>query len=168
MNIKDLVPRFGRNVLPIRREEADPFRDFQRQMNRLFDDFFGDFPVMDRGREPGWAAAGFVPRVDISETDQEVRVSAELPGMDEKDITVELRNDMLTIRGEKKSEQDERGRNWHRREQIHGSFQRSLGLPAGVETEKAKAQFRKGVLTVTVPKREGEELHRHMVPIEEG
>ena len=82
MSIKDLVPRIGRKPLPVRREEADPFRDFQRQMNSLFDDFFGEAPLAERGREPAWAPAAFLPRVDVSETDAEVRVSAELPGMD--------------------------------------------------------------------------------------
>ena len=166
MSIKDLVPRIGRKPLPVRREDADPFRDFQRQMNHLFDDFFGDFPLAERGRDPERAPAAFMPRVDVSETDMEVKVSAELPGMDEKDISVELQDDVLTLRGEKKSEQEEKGKNWFRREQSWGSFQRSIELPAGVDAGKAKAQFKKGVLVFTAPKRPEEQAQRKTVPIQ--
>ncbi len=166
MNVKHLVPRMGRKPLPIRREEADPFRNFQRQMNRLFDEFFGEAPLAERGGEPAWAPAAFTPRVDISETDAEVKVSAELPGMDEKDISVELQDDMLVLRGEKKSEQEEKGKNWFRREQSYGSFHRIIELPAGVDAGKAKAQFKKGVLTFTAPKRPEEHARRKTVPIQ--
>ena len=168
MSIKDLVPRIGRKPLPVRQEDADPFRDFQRQMNRLFDDFFGGFPLAERETGAGWAPAAFTPRVDVSETDTEVKVSAELPGMDEKDIAVELQDDVLTLRGEKKSAQEEKGKNWYRREQSWGSFQRAIELPAGVDAGKAKAQFKKGVLTFTAPKRPEEQVRRKTVPIEEG
>ena len=168
MSIKDLVPRIGRKPLPVRQEDADPFRDFQRQMNRLFDDFFGGFPLAERETGVGSAPAAFTPRVDVSETDTEVKVSAELPGMDEKDITVELQDDVLTLRGEKKSAQEEKGKNWYRREQSWGSFQRAIELPAGVDAGKAKAQFKKGVLTFTAPKRPEEQVRRKTVPIEEG
>ena len=168
MSIKDLVPRIGRKPLPVRQEDADPFRDFQRQMNRLFDDFFGGFPLAERETGAGWAPAAFTPRVDVSETDTEVKVSAELPGMDEKDITVELQDDVLTLRGEKKSAQEEKGKNWYRREQSWGSFQRAIELPAGVDAGKAKAQFKKGGLTFTAPKRPEEQVRRKTVPIEEG
>ena len=166
MSIKDLVPRIGRKPLPARREEADPFRDFQRQMNRLFEDFFGGFPLAERETGPGWAPAAFTPRVDVSETDTEVKVSAELPGMDEKDIAVELQDDVLTLRGEKKSEQEEKGKNWFRREQSYGSFHRAIELPAGVDAGKAKAQFKKGVLTFVAPKRPEEQARRKTVPIQ--
>ena len=107
-----------------------------------------------------------MPRVDVSETDMEVKVSAELPGMDEKDISVELQDDVLTLRGEKKSEQEEKGKNWFRREQSWGSFQRSIELPAGVDAGKAKAQFKKGVLVFTAPKRPEEQAQRKTVPIQ--
>lgn len=168
MSIKDLVPRIGRKPLPARREDADPFRDFQRQMNRLFDDFFGGYPLAERDREPEWAPAAFTPRVDVSETDTEVKVSAELPGMDEKDISVELQDDVLTLRGEKKSEQEEKSKNWFRREQSWGSFCRSVELSAGVDAGKAKATFKKGVLTFTAPKRPEEQARRKTVPIQAG
>ena len=165
MSIKDLVPRFGREQAPARREDVDPFLDFRREMNRLFGEFFGDFPLAERGRCPAWAPAAFVPRVDVSETDKEVKVSAELPGMDEKDISVELQDDVLTLRGEKKTEQEEQGENWFRREQSRGSFRRSVELPAGVDASKAVAKFAKGVLTFVAPKRAEERTKRKIVPI---
>ena len=166
MSIKDLVPRIGRKNLPVRQDAADPFRDFQREMNRLFGEFFGEFPLAERGPESEWAPAAFMPRVDVAETDAEVKVSAELPGMDEKDITVELQDDVLTLRGEKKRELEEKGKNWFRREQSCGAFHRSIELPAGVEAGKAKAQFKKGVLTFTAPKRAEEQAQRQTVPIQ--
>ena len=165
MSIKDLVPRFGREAAPARRAEVDPFRDFQREMNRLFGEFFGENALAERGRGPGWESAAFVPRVDVSETDKEVKVSAELPGMDEKDISVELQDDVLTLRGERKTEQEERGENWFRREQSRGSFRRSVELPAGVDASKAVAKFAKGVLTFVAPKRAEEQAKRKIVPI---
>lgn len=166
MSIKNLVPRVGRKAALARREEADPFGDFQRQMNRLFADFFGDYSLAERVQEPEWAPAAFTPRVDVSETDTEVKVSAELPGMDEKDITVELQDDVLTLRGEKKSEQEEKGKNWYRREQSWGSFHRAIELPAGVDASKATAKFKQGVLTFTAPKRPEEQATRKSVPIQ--
>ena len=165
MNIKDLVPRFGRKPLPARREEEDPFRDFQREMNRLFDDFFGEYPVAVRGEGVEWGG-GFVPRVDVAETDKEVRVTAELPGMDEKDVDVELRGGVLSIRGERRDEQEEKGKNWYRREQSYGAFSRAVELPAEVDASKATARFKKGVLTFAAPKLGEEKAAGRRVPIE--
>lgn len=169
MAIKDLVPRMGgagRDRLPVRQADVDPFRGFQREMNRLFDEFLGDFPLALRPGERMLAAAGFTPRVDVSETDQEVRVSAELPGMDEKDIVVEMEDAAVTIRGEKKVEKEEKGKNWTTREQSYGSFQRVIPLPARVESGKAKATFRKGVLNLTVPKKDTAAARRKTIKIE--
>jgi len=168
MAIKDLVPRFhrGRERMPVRREEFDLFRDFQRQINRLFDDFFSDFPLALRWGERGLATAEFSPRVDVSETDKEIRVSAELPGMDEKDISVELDDAAVTIRGERKEEKEDKGRNWYCREQSYGSFHRIIPLPTSVDGAKATAKFKRGVLTITVPKREEEEARRKIIKIE--
>jgi len=90
----------------------------------------------------------------------------ELPGMDEKDITVEMDDAALTIRGEKKAEQEEKGKNWYRREQSYGSFHRIVPLPANVDGEKAKAKFKQGVLTITAPKREEEQAKRKAITIE--
>jgi HSP20 family protein len=168
MAIKDLVPKFGRgrDNVPARREDWDPFRDFQREMNRLFDDFFADVPLAPRWGERELPAAVFNPRIDVSETGKEVKVSAELPGMDEKDITVEMDDTAITVHGERKEETEDSGSNWHRREQSFGSFRRVIPLPATVDGGKAKARFKKGVLTVTVPKREAETARRKTIAID--
>ena len=169
MSIKDLVPRFGRKqgTVPVRRGEADPFHDFQLEMNRLFDDFFGDFPLVSgrMGLGTDLAAAPFSPRVDVAENDTEVKVTAELAGMDEKDVNVEVDEDSLTLRGEKKEEHEDKGKNWFRKEQTYGSFHRVIPLPARVDGDKAKAAFKKGLLTVTLPKRPDEQARRKTIEI---
>jgi HSP20 family protein len=154
MPITDLIP--WRRKQPVRQEEErslqreeHPFLTLQQEMNRLFDDFFGG-----RALEPfgalgeGWDA--FSPQVDVVETDKEIRVSAELPGLDDKDVEVSLSRDVLTISGEKRQE---KGRDYFRAERSYGSFRRSIPLPAEVNTEKVDAVFKKGVLTVTLPKK---------------
>ena len=168
MSVKDLIPSFGRgrDNVPVRRSEHVPFRDFQREMNRLFDDFFGDFAPVACGGGRDLATVAFSPRVDVSETDKEVKVSAELPGMEEKDITVEMDNTAITIRGEKKEETEDKGKNWYRREQTYGAFHRVIPLPASVDGAKAKAKFKKGVLTIILPITEVEKAKRKSIAIE--
>ncbi len=168
MTIQSLVKRIkgGREDLPVRRGAYDPFRGFQRDMNSLFEDFLGEFPIEKYGMGRDLAASNFSPLMDVSENDKEVLISAELPGMEEKDITVEIEDSVMTIRGEKKEEHEEKGRNWYRREQSYGSFNRSIILPADVDDKKAKAQFKKGVLTVTVPKTEEKHEKRKTIAIE--
>ena len=170
MAIRDLVPKLrnGRSNLAVRKNTWDPFRDFQREMNQLFDDFIGDFPMVSSWRDGGSDVVSFSPLVDISENDKELTVKAELPGMDEKDISVELDDSAITIRGEKHEEKEEKGRKWHVREQSYGSFLRVIPLPTGVDSEKAKAKFKKGVLTVTLPKVGEEQSKRRTVKIENG
>lgn len=168
MTIKDLVPRLGhrREQLAERREANDPFRGLQREMNRLFNDFFDGFPSVLRPSEEYFGVAGFSPRVDLTESDKEVRVTAELPGMDEKDIAVEMDNEAIVIRGEKKEEKHENGKNWHTRELSYGSFHRVIPLPEGADTTKANAKFKKGILTITVTKREEAVPKRKAIAIE--
>ena len=170
MSIKDLVPRLGRNRdnLPERRVSDDPFEDFHHRMNRMFDDFFSDMGLMPRhSRDAGTTAlAAFSPRIDVSETDKAIKISAELPGMDEDNVSVELDDDSLTIRGERKEEKEDKGENWFHREQSYGSFTRVVSLPARVDGDKAKAKFKKGVLTVTVPKHPEDQVKRRTITIE--
>jgi HSP20 family protein len=135
-----------------KREWEHPFGSFQREMNRLFDNFFGGFSLspwtpLERG-----VTQAFTPRVDLSETNKEIRVSAELPGMEEKDIDVSLTRDTLTIEGEKKEEKEEKDKDYYRMERSYGSFTRSIPLPVEVDTDKVQATFKKGVLEITLPK----------------
>lgn len=147
MPIRNLVP-FGKKSVLVKREEESPFALLRREMDSLFDNFFHGFGMeqFDGG------LGGFSPKVDITENDREFKISAELPGMDEKDIDVSLQNDMLTIRGEKKEEKEEKGKDYYRMERSYGSFSRSIPLPVEVEAAKVEAKFKKGVLSITLPK----------------
>lgn len=132
--------------------EWKPFREvsrLRREMDRLWDDFFGPGRRALRPLEAEWA-----PAVDVSETADKVVVKAELPGIDAKDIDISLSGDILTIKGEKKSEREEKKENYHLVERSYGSFSRSLRLPAAVDADKIEAGYKQGVLTVTCPKKE--------------
>lgn len=149
---RDLTP-FGRGggVSPFGR---DPFTSFRREMDRLFDDFFT--PVAGEGRSfaaPG-AAAALWPSLDVDETPQAYTVTAELPGLTEKDIELTLRDNALVLSGEKRSErnQEDGGRRWS--ERSFGRFERVIPLEAEVDADKVQATCRSGVLTVTLPKNE--------------
>lgn len=123
----------------------------QREMDRVFSDFFGDFGrprfALDR-----WAEAEQAPRVDISETDKEYPVEAELPGLDDKDVEVNLSDNTLTIRGEKKQEKEEKKKDYIRPERSYGRIERTIMLPGDVQESKVTASFAKGVLMVHLPK----------------
>lgn len=124
---------------------GDPFSTMRREMDRLFDEF--------RGVRGGLYEdeAGFAPAVNVKQTDKGVEVTAELPGIDEKNVEVSLADNALTIRGEKKSEKEEKGEGWFISERSFGSFMRTIPLPVEVDEDKVSAQFRNGVLTVTLP-----------------
>ncbi len=147
MAIRNLVP-FGKKSVPVKREDENPFSLLRREMDSLFDNFFRGFDMEPFERR----MAAFSPKVDVTENDKEIMISAELPGMDEKDIDVSLQNDMLTIKGEKKEEKEDKGKDYYRMERSYGSFSRTIPLPVEVETDKVDAKFKKGVLTVTLPK----------------
>jgi HSP20 family protein len=153
MAIKDLVPwkRNDKSVL-VRREE-DPFYAFRREMDRVFDDFFGGGYGLTPFRGGFMESFGdFSPRVDVTENEKEVRITAELPGLEEKDIDVSLSNDVLTISGEKKAEKEDKGDNYYRMERSYGSFRRSIPLPTEVNSDQCDATFKNGVLQITLPK----------------
>ncbi|WP_243438581.1 Hsp20/alpha crystallin family protein [Fundidesulfovibrio soli] len=140
---KDFLPSLRRQSLATKRPTsiADLMEDFWREP-------FGNFPAMPFSKEARY------PAVDISETDAEIQVKAELPGLEPKDVNVTLQNDVLTIQGEKKFEEEEKKENYHRIERSYGSFFRSIPLPSAVKDDGVTAKFDKGVLTVTLPKRE--------------
>ena len=150
---KDIVPKATPETqLDVRREWEYPFGAFQREMNKLFDDFFGGFELSPWAPVERRLASVFTPHVDVSETDKEIKVSAELPGMDDKDIDVSLTRDALTIKGEKKEEKEDKGKDYYKMERSYGSFTRSIPLPVEVDTDKVQATFKKGVLEITLPK----------------
>ena len=142
---------------PVALRESHPFERMRREMDRLFDEFDWRSPfrrsVFDVEplwrRELSWAAT---PAVDIVEQDKTYEVTAELPGMDEKNIEVKVANGMLTIKGEKKEEKEEKRKDYYHSERRYGSFERRFQIPEGVDTGKIDASFKKGVLTVMLPK----------------
>jgi len=118
----------------------------------MFDDFFRDFDLSPT--DGGRGISAFTPAVDVREDEKGVIVKAELPGMEEKDIEVSLALNSLTIKGEKKEEKEESGKGYVHREACYGSFRRTIPLPEGLNQEKVEAAFKKGVLTVTIPRLE--------------
>ena len=158
MNLKSIIPwKKEQRALARRPSDGDPFVQLQSRMNSLFDDFFGP---------PGsslWAGDGgaFMPQIDVSETGKEVRVTAELPGLDEKDLDVSVTENVLTIKGEKKVEKEAEEGDYYHSERSYGYFNRAIQLPPGIDAGQAKAKFKKGVLKVTIPKKpEAHASHR--------
>lgn len=154
--------------VPVKAEKASPgmpqawrpFESLRREVDRLFDDFDGGF-----WRSPfrgslfdvapfrrGEAALPATPAVDVSETDKAYEITAELPGIDEKNVEVKLANGMLTIKGEKQDEKEEKKKDYYMRERSFGSFERTFAVPDGVDSDKIEANFKKGVLRITLPK----------------
>jgi HSP20 family protein len=132
---------------------GDPFMSLHREMNRLFDDVSrGAMGQMPSSQSQGNEGGMLMPHMDVNETDKELKVCAELPGVSEKDIDVRLEDDVLVIRAEKKFERNDEKENYHFMERSYGTFQRALRLPGPVEPEQVQADFQNGVLTVTVPK----------------
>ncbi len=166
MAIRDLIPwsrQENRLPAPVNGErdvESHPLLSLHREVNRLFDDVFRGFGApsfagFDRGLS--W------PQLELAETDKEVRVTAELPGLDEKDVDIQIEEGVLTIRGEKKAEVEDKERGYS--ERSYGRFERRIGLPRGIDRDKASATFRNGVLTVTLPRTEAANENVRRIPI---
>jgi HSP20 family protein len=145
---------------PIPTVAPDMWQTFQNQMDQVFDRFwrrgFG-FPSLRRtfAFPTAWPLEGeglAAPAMDFTEDEKTYRLTAELPGMSEKDIDVQMSGDMLTIKGEKRQEKEEKAENYYVSERRFGSFQRSFTLPDGIDRDKIEAGFEKGVLTITLPK----------------
>lgn len=150
MSFRDLIP-WKSPQLSTGRDAFDPFLKLHTEMNRLFDDVFRGFVPLGRAGNPLIEGQFAWPRLEISETDKEVTVSTELPGLSEKDVQVEIANGVLSIRGEKKAERSDNSK--FVSERYYGSFARQIPLDS-VEEDKAKAEFKNGVLTITLPKSE--------------
>jgi HSP20 family protein len=128
--------------------ENDWFTAFRRELDRLFESF---------GRDLAWPggesrSAALAPSIDVSETESELRIEADLPGVEEKDVDVTVSDNVLTIKGEKKAEREEKKKDFHLVERSYGSFSRSLPLPFAVDSDQAKATFKNGVLSISLPK----------------
>jgi HSP20 family protein len=148
MNMRDLIPwNRGRELSTRRGEDINPFLTLHREMNRLFDDVFRGFDVTPLGSDRGLDRALAWPHVEVSETEKEVKVTADLPGLEEKDVQLELSKGVLAITGEKKTESEDKDRLFS--ERFYGRFERRIPVE-DVEEDKVSASLN-GVLTVTLP-----------------
>ncbi|MFH7320003.1 Hsp20/alpha crystallin family protein [Desulfurivibrio sp. D14AmB] len=168
MDIKKLVPwnwlqkeeEGGGSVLPAkvgtgeRGGESHPLLRLHREMDRLFADAFHGFPGRLGGVDfaPAWSGL-LKPQVDIGADDKSYTITIEVPGVDEKDVTIEISEDTLVVSGEKKQEKEEKEKDFYRMERSYGSFRRVLCLPEDVDRDGIKAAFKKGILTITMPRR---------------
>ncbi len=137
----------------------DPSRELdslQGEMNRLFDGFFGT----GTGARNGATLRRWIPAMDVVEAGDELVLRADLPGMREDDVAIEIKDNVLTVSGERRSEYSEEGESFYRAERVFGSFSRSLALPDGVEPDSVSAKFADGVLEVRVPKPQERKPHR--------
>ena len=158
MALRDLVPwSKQRRVSTVHRDEPTPFS----ATDRFFDSFFSGWggSLMERGME------AFSPRIDVAENDREVVVTAEIPGMEEKDFDISLTAETLSIHGEKKSEHEEKKGDYYRMERSYGSFHRTIPLPCEVDADKVEAKYGKGVLRITLPKLPEEKQHRKRIEV---
>lgn len=139
----------------------DPARELdslQGEMNRLFDGFFGTGP--GTGNRNGAAMRRWIPAMDLVEAGDELVLRADLPGMREGDVAIEIKDNVLTVAGERRAEHEDKGETFYRAERAFGSFSRSLTLPDGVDPGAVSARFTDGVLEVRVPKPEERRPHR--------
>jgi HSP20 family protein len=149
----------------------NPFQALHQEIDRLFADFGRGFPSLGWGRNafdvsPFWAGGQeLTPAVDVVDKGTSFQITAELPGLDEKNIEVALADDVLTIKGEKSEEKEEKKKNYYRSERSFGSFQRSFELPESVDQGKIEASFQKGLLTITMPKTEVAQKAAKKIPI---
>jgi HSP20 family protein len=144
MHLRSLIPSGNGGTRTS--SAANPFGFLHREIDRLFDDLTRD--VGGQGR------VNLVPSIDVSETDKAITITAEMPGLERKDIEISVEDDVLTIRGEKKveSEHDDNNKNYHLSERSYGVFYRVLQLPPGVDPSKIEASMSNGVLKITIPK----------------
>jgi len=150
MNVRDLVPwrREGDERGLTARGGSSPMLTLHREMNRLFDDVFRSFDAPSLQAAASWSSAW--PILELEETDKEYRVSAELPGLDQGDVEITVEDGVLTLRGEKRIENEDRTRAFS--ERFYGRFERRISLDRDIDEAKANASFRNGVLTVILPK----------------
>jgi HSP20 family protein len=157
MALRDLIP--ARNTVPVVRG-AHPIRTFQDEVNALFDDFFSDLTL------PAVARAGQVrTAVDLAETDKAFVVTAEVPGIEAKDLSLSAAEGYLTLKGERKQESREDKGGYFRQERSFGSFQRVIGLPANADLDAAKAEMKNGILTIEVPKKAAPKVEEKKIEI---
>jgi HSP20 family protein len=167
MATKSLIPFLGARTASLSRSPRDPLQAFRSEMDRLFEDFFTGFGTSDLAlmRSGGMPAAVVAPQIDVSETDNDIQIKADVPGLDENDIEIFVVDDVLTMRGEKKAEREEKQRGWRLVERSGGAFSRVLRLPFAVDAAQVDASFKNGVLTITIPKPKETQDKRHKITV---
>jgi len=170
MASRSLMP-FSRNTQMSRwGEDTDPFLQMRREMNRLFDDVFSGFGGfgLPGAFAPALQQMPAAPKIDVSETENEIQIKAEMPGIDQNNVEVLLEDDRLIIRGEKKEEreEDDKDRNYHVRERVQGTFSRTLPLPFAPDPNQVKAEFKDGVMTITIPKPQEVKQKQHRIEVQ--
>ena len=178
--VKDIIPKRKKtDQLPVRVEKypalrsesfGRPFVELQRATNRLFDDFFREFGFSGGRWGESLSLTPDVfssqwPRVDMSETDDEMQITAELPGVNKDDLEISASEGRITIRGEKKEQEEEKGKNYYRLERSHGVFQRNFSLPCEIDTEHIDVFFKDGVLKIKLPKTEAARERVKKIPV---
>ena len=164
MALQEMMPWRKKDLSQNRRAGDGPLASLRRELDEVFERFsrgFGGGELMER--EDLWS--GFSPAVDVAETDKDVLVTAELPGLDEKDIDVSLSGGYLSIRGEKKAEKEDKEEQYYRKESYYGSFQRTIALPSEVQEDKVEATYKKGVLKIKLPKSPAAQKERKKIAI---
>ncbi len=153
----NLIPwNWGKKNLPIRKEdnssEFSPYLSLQHDMNRVFDNFFRTFETGMMNQFSEMSEGRFQPKVEVKESANDLRVSIELPGIDDNDLEVSVTDDALTISGEKREEKEESTCGYYHMERSYGSFRRRIPIQCSIDKDKAAATFKKGVLNVILPK----------------
>lgn len=151
MNVRDLIPRGRHSPVSTSIGSSDnPFFSLQRDVNRLFDDMLKSFDIGFPGGSMTGSFTGNWPKVEVSDDDKAIRVTAELPGMEEKDVELLLEDDVLTLRGERRSEQEDAAKQFS--ERYYGRFERRIRLNYDIDQDKVEAHFKNGVLDIVLPK----------------
>jgi HSP20 family protein len=155
MAMRDLIPwARNRDVMPDfwHDERMSPFLTLHREMNRLMDDVFRNFTSSPHAWHRMDLAGTAWPKIEVAETEKQITVSAEIPGMEEKDVELLLKDGNLMVRGETKSETEDKGRQWS--ERFYGRFERQIPVGLDIDEDKVAASFKNGVLTIVCPKTE--------------
>jgi HSP20 family protein len=162
--ISDLIPwkKQESNISKSEKQEWEEFFDLQEEMNQIFEN------VLTPWQSKNFSTSNFRPEMDIRENEQEITITADLPGMDPDQINLKISGRNLTISGERATEKEEKGERFYRKERFYGSFQRSIPLPEAVDEEKIKADYQQGVLRVVLPKSTPSQQSRKSIPIKSG
>lgn len=164
MNFRSILPSAQRRV-PARSSDSDPFTQMRREMEKMFDDFTGSWSLSPR------TGGDFVsPNVNVAETEKGLEISAELPGVEQEDIEVDLADGILTLKAQRSTEKEEKDekRQYHLVERSYGSFLRRFALPFDADTDKVEASLDKGVLHVFVPRQQQTEKPKTRIEIKNG